>query len=98
METNVFRMVDMNAEDFDSDLTFILKTDCPKEKLEQIEKNADLIWHANEPEDLDEEELEEEFKQFAPKLCGISKIEIMEKITKQLGYSWEVVYLEEVEW
>lgn len=93
METNIFRMVDTNAEDFGDDLTFILKTNCSREKLEEIEKNADMIWCDYEPEDLDEE-----YRQFVPNLYGVSKIEIMEIITKHLGYSWEVIHLEEVKW
>lgn len=97
MEKQIYKMVDKNADDFGDDLTFLLQTDCPKEKLEQIEKNADLIWHANEPEDLDEEELDEEFKQFAD-LCGISKIEIMEIIVTEKGYVWEAVNFPIIEW
>lgn len=93
METNVFRMVDKNADAFDSDLTFILKTDCSRETVEEIERNADKIWHDEEPEELDEE-----YRQFVPNLYGISKVEIMEIIAKDLGYIWEEVYLEEIEW
>lgn len=96
MKENVFRMVDTNAEDFGDDLTFILKTNCSREKVEEIERNADIIWREDDLEDL--EDLDEEYKQFAPDLCGISKIEIMEKIAKELGYIWEEVHLEEIEW
>lgn len=93
METNVFKMVDTNAEDFGSDLSFILKTDCSREMVEEIERNADKIWHDEEPEELDEE-----YRQFVPNLYGISKVEIMETIAKHLGYTWEEVHLEEIEW
>lgn len=93
METNIFKMVDTNAEDFGDDLTFILKTNCSREKLEEIEKNADMIWRDCEPEELDEE-----YRQFVPNLYGVSKIEIMEIIAAHLGYSWEVIHLEEVKW
>lgn len=86
METNVFRMVDTNAEIFDGDLTFILKTNCSREMVEEIERNADKIWH------------DEEYRQFVPNLYGISKMEIMETIAKHLGYIWEEVHLEEIEW
>lgn len=98
MEKQIYEMKDKNAKDFGDDLTFLLQTDCPKEELEKIEKNADLIWHANEPEDLDEEELDEEFKQFASDLCGISKMEIMEIIVKRKGYVWESVSFPVIEW
>lgn len=93
MKENVFRMVDTNAEDFGDDLTFILKTNCSREMVEEIERNADKIWHDEEPEELDEE-----YRQFVPNLYGISKVEIMETIAKHLGYTWEEVYLEEIEW
>lgn len=93
METNVFKMVDINAEDFGSDLSFILKTNCSREMVEEIERNADKIWHDEEPEELDEE-----YRQFVPNLYGISKLEIMETIAKHLGYTWEEVHLEEIEW
>ncbi len=93
METNIFKMVDRNAEEFDSDLTFILKTNCSREMVEEIERNADKIWNDEEPEELDEE-----YRQFVPNLYGISKVEIMETIAKHLGYSWEEVNFEEIEW
>lgn len=93
MEKQIYKMIDKNAEEFGDDLTFLLMTDCPIEELEQIEKNADLIWHDEEPEELDEE-----FKQFVPNLYGISKIEIMEEIVKQKGYTWEEVNYPSIEW
>ena len=93
MEKQIYEMVDINAEDFGDDLTFLLQTDCPKEELEQIVKNADLIWRDCEPKDLDEE-----FKEFVPNLYGISKIEIMEIIVKHKGYVWEDVSFPTIEW
>ena len=93
MEKNIFKMVDTNKDNFDSDLTFILETDCPKKELEEIESQADLIWH-----DCEEEDLEEEYKKFVPNLYGISKYEIMQEIVKQRGYTWNELKFEEIGW
>ena len=93
MEKNIFKMVDTHKDDFDSDLTFILETDCPKEELEEIEKNAELIWM-----DCEKEELDEEYRQFVPNLYGISKYEIMQEIVKQKGYTWNELNFGEIEW
>ena len=92
-QLNIFDMQDVNAEEFGDDLSFLLKTDCPKEKLEEISKNADLIWRDHEKEDLDEE-----YRQFVPDLYDLSKYEIMEIIVKQKGYIWETVSFPVVEW
>ena len=92
-QLNIFDMQDVNAEEFDDNLSFLLKTDCPKEELEEISKNADLIWHDYEKEDLDEE-----YRQFVPNLYGLSKYDIMKEIVKQKGYIWEEVSFPTVEW
>lgn len=93
MEKNNFKMVDKHCEDFDTDLTFILETDCPKEELEEIEKNAEWIWY-----DYPKEDLDEEYRKFVPNLYGWSKYEIMQEIVEQKGYSWNRLIFDEIEW
>lgn len=93
MEKQIYKMVDRNSNDFDHDLSFLLKTDCPQEVLEEIEKNAEWIWM-----DYEKEVLDEEYKQFVPNLYGWSKIEILEEIVKQKGYTWEKVTFPTILW
>ena len=93
MTEYIYDMKDTHKEEFDQDLSFLLKTDCPKEELEEISKNAEKIWMDYEPEELDEE-----YKQFVPNLYGLSKYEIMKEIVKQKGYTWEKVSFPTVEW
>lgn len=90
-KTSIFKMQDDFAE-WNDDCTFYLKTNCDKETLEEIVAQASFIVRD------EEEDIKEGYKKFYEECQDWSKIEIIEKIVKTKGYTWQQVDFEVVEW
>jgi hypothetical protein len=100
MEKYLYNFVDTYEWD-DSDLSFIIQSNADEETMRNIEVVADLIWHEIE----DEEEMptlsqqqKDWYNKYYARYVGISKAEIIEKIVKKEGYTWEKPSMIEIEW
>lgn len=89
METNVYEVV-LNTLNRTS---FFFKTNCPKDKFEEIEKNAEIL-HSMKTEELDDN-----YKHYATK-CGVgqNKIVYIKLLLADQNYTYEEINVQKVYW
>lgn len=91
MEENIYEMVDSD-EGLTGGNSFLLKTTCPKEKLEEIAKNAERIFSC------DDEEVEPKYQKYIEKYSSYSCYEILMSITMDEGFTWQEIEFPKIEW
>lgn len=100
MEKYLYNFIDTYEWD-DTDLSFIIESNANEETMRSIEMVAELIWREIEGEEempsLSQQE-KDLYNKYYDTYAGVSKREIMEKIVKKEGYTWETPSMIEIEW
>lgn len=100
MEKYLYNFIDTYEED-DSDLSFIIESNANEEVMRSIEIVSDLIWKAIEDEEKISSLSSQEkglYSKYFERYVGCAKVEIMECIAKEEGYTWEEPSMIEIEW
>ena len=100
MKEQLYRFVDTYEGD-DSDLTFLISSNADVDTMESIELVSTQIW--NEVEDKEDMPELNEYEQklydkYFEEYAGCSKIEIIECIVKEEGYTWNSPDIIDIEW
>ena len=96
MKNQLYHFIDTYEYD-DSDLTFLIVSNAEVGFMKDVERVANAIWLEDDMPKLSKTGFEL-YHKYYEEYVGCSKIEIIESIVKEEGYSWESPDVVDIEW